>query len=524
MSGPLTASGGSASAAPPLLAAPKPKRAVGLFHDAIDGDNQAHQVEKQDGEHGRARSITGFEFRTSLHSPSPPPVSIERRSSPFRPSSTCSPPPSQLVYNVPPLPRTSQSPVLNGSPKMGSPKMSGTSMVPAPPRSPTPVDLKGFAATCHGFYFEQDEASKLAMESMLNKAPPTHRPTYMRLQAKVRQDFHAQVARQGRERLERDIENAIPASKLPDHGERPRSAADRRARYGVLQEFIRSHCTSVQVGTRPFFGALRLFMQCQARGRDRGGAGCYQAIWAFDEAVLLEAAGPEFERDAVNLLVRVLGFEVITPARRRTCQRQPTADNDPFGEAQGSQEHRSSLHLSNSPVRGRPSFSNSPHKSSPLAAQTESESQACEPPPVGFLEPPEDEPFYRLWKIPPYYTDPELRALSNLIPEDVLPARYRDVFSEAAQQARKTLTQGINEAVEAGRSPFELMAVHANLGRELSARPIMSILPPDEGSVGMIQLPTGWVWRSDDLRDSDHKGGLVSRVIAFFKRTLLRKG
>ena len=492
----------------PRLAQPKPRLAAGTVTD-LEPEGRAAGSDELDrngaftgtpSSHDRSKSRnSGFDFRaTALHSPSPPPrASIERRGSPFRASTPSSPPPSELMYNVPPIPRRS-SPALNSSRKA-----SASPVLPPPPPSPSPMDLSTFSDACNGFYFEQDEDSRQVMESTLSKAPQNHRPTYMKLQARIRSQYHEHVAREGKQRIERQIQNAIPCSRLPDAGEHPRSATAKRVRHEKLSDFVKAHCGSLQIGTRPFFGALKLLLMYQARGQDRGGAGDKVAVWAFDEAVLLESGGTEFEKQAIQTLIGVLGFDVASQPAQRS---QVNDDSDPFSNPNPNK---------GSPTQGRLSLSTAPYKSSPLATQTEFTQKELEP-----LSPSENQPIYRIWKMPSYLQDPELRALAAVIPDSVIASKFRDIFTEPAQTARKTAAQDDLEAAEQGRS-----AAFAGLDRQFSVRSLgNTLLPPDEKAVGMVQLPTGYAWRTDEDREVEFKGGLLSRILGFIKRTLLRRG
>lgn len=219
-----------------------------------------------------------------------------------------------------PRPRSALSPAPLIAPRYTVPSSSAvpTSTATPPPRTslrspplahrnagplPTSSDLETWEAHCRALYFEQSDVAARAIENTLSSCPPAHRATYTRAQSRIRAAYHAAMAQERRDALARLISSTAPHSSLtPGARLNVHGRMARHERRILWNDFVREHCKRGNIGPHPFFAALLLLLEVQARGQAQGGAGAARVEWELDDAVLMEVGGDTFMRAAVAAL------------------------------------------------------------------------------------------------------------------------------------------------------------------------------------------------------------------------------
>lgn len=212
-----------------------------------------------------------------------------------------------------------------------------------------------------------DPSSEL--ELFQARIPSNQKEYFDRLANQRRQRFHSDQTQTRQTELHSLLVQLPPFTISQQDQIQLKSLKSRYQRIRKFQSFIRQFTTQSDIGTRPFFAALKRVLEAQSK--DRFGK---RVQWILDDAVLMETGGKEFMRSAVLTLKGVLHF---------TESKNVDTDLNPFNDL------TSSINTTNDP-KGV-----------------------------------ENVDVYRIWTIPSHLTNLECASLARCIPSHVLPKRGR---------------------------------------------------------------------------------------------------
>lgn len=151
-------------------------------------------------------------------------------------------------------------------------------------------DLESFGQHCRQFYFSNVNASSRQITAKLNSLPPSHRAVYTRLQSAIRAEAHVHQLRIRISSFHAFLAGIQVSASLPPQARSDLQGQAARAERKVLfRRFLEKWCTLGNVGTEPFFKALRAICALQGRSINMGGAEANRVVWELDDAVFQES-------------------------------------------------------------------------------------------------------------------------------------------------------------------------------------------------------------------------------------------
>jgi len=175
--------------------------------------------------------------------------------------------------------------------------------------APIPSEVNTFIELCKSFYYNQDQDAGSKLEQILKNSPHSHRREYTNVQADIRAQFHKHVEQQRKADLESLMQTCESSSLLrkklgisAGSVDQLRSSRAKEKRREQLLAFLRNHALRTHIGPQPFLQSLYSTLVLQSQNTHQGGAGSHLIEWSIDDSVFMEAGGPEFLRESIQLL------------------------------------------------------------------------------------------------------------------------------------------------------------------------------------------------------------------------------
>ncbi|KAH8927159.1 hypothetical protein BT69DRAFT_1317140 [Atractiella rhizophila] len=290
------------------------------------------------------------------------------------------------------------------SPALGSNGGSAFSAISAGRRErevvePDEGDMERFEQLCRELYYDHSPTAGAQIDKLLRLQPPSIRPIFSKIQARIRAQFHADSLADRRSKLRQ-----LLLSTKPEFAPKGRDA--RTNRYRGLRRWIGRNCTNSLPGTHPFARGLYMALNVQRRS-GKGGASERRVEWEVDEAALLEAGGGEWMDDTVHLLKGLLGCsERLVDMRSRPSSAYTTSTTEEDVHSHSHSNELGSSVSSHATVRQAMSFV------VPTADGEQGGAQKKKPPPP----PPSRRPTRQTNRLPTIASNPSLRSRSDSDP------------------------------------------------------------------------------------------------------------
>ncbi|GAA97351.1 uncharacterized protein L969DRAFT_17261 [Mixia osmundae IAM 14324] len=358
------------------------------------------------------------------------------------------------------------------------------------------MDLAAFELSCRQFFYDGNESAREKMDKAVRQAEPHQRMIFTRLMASVRAEFHKDREADRRREYHRllptyELESvvrhavALPPRPMaqpsgqttvkPSELHQPslfqstsatevqamRSSRAKTVRRGELTAFLKDYASKVMIGPQPFLRSLFAVLALQTT--DSYGQRCLQ--WDIDDAVFIEASGAAFARDALRLLVSVIGFRMQSPSLHG-FPGVPVTENNAT---------QSTALLSHASIDGVPTVT------------TPGSNPFTDPSPHGQQRRQEDMPLLiRTFVLPPYYENTELVALLKLFPTFISEPGWKLAHSMADSKHRKTDADLESASVHSSKKDFS----YDTLGHGLISSSQHERLSGFKGSL----LARFWLW------------------------------